>query len=341
MLMAYESDNPLHGRTSNPWALDRTPGGSSGGESAAIASGCSAGGIGSDGGGSIRVPAHFAGICGLKPTPGRIPGTGHQPPCFGPFSLVGVVGPMARTVGDLDALFRAIAGWDAGDPMAAPSPAAARDSAHAPVRIGCFEGDGRVAVTAETRGAVRTAAQALAAAGHEVDAFIPSGLERARELWEIFFCEAALMVLEEPLEGGARRLPILEAFLASGARPPRTTLGFIQAWIERDGVRADLLRQMETHRILLCPVASTPAFRHGERAWTIDGTRVDYLDAMSYTVWFNVLGNPAAVVPVGRSPDGLPIGVQVVGRPFEEELVLTIAAEIERVCGGYKPPPVA
>jgi len=225
--------------------------------------------------------------------------------------------------------------------MAVPSPAAPRDPSSAPIRIGYFEGDGRVAVTAETRGAVRTAAQALVEAGHEVDAVIPSGLERARELWEIFFCEAALMVLEEPLEGGARHLPILEAFLASGARPPRTTLGFIEAWIERDRARADLLRQMETHRILLCPVASVPAFRHGERAWTIDGTRVGYLDAMSYTVWFNILGNPAAVVPVGRSPEGLPIGVQVVGRPYEEELVLRIAAEIERACGGYKPPPIA
>ena len=81
-------------------------------------------------------------------------------------------------------------------------------------------------------------------------------------------------------------------------------------------------------------------FSHGERLWTIDGTNVGYLDAMSYTQWFNVLGNPAAVVPVGRSPEGLPIGVQVVGRPFEEELVLAVAAAIERGCGGYTPPPV-
>src|SRR5439155_1085854 len=340
MLMAYESDNPLHGRTSNPWALDRTPGGSSGGEAAAIASGCSAGGIGSDGGGSIRVPAHFAGICGLKPTPGRIPGTGHQPPCLGPFSLIGVVGPMARTVGDLDALFRTIAGWEPGDPMAVPLPAAPIDRARTPIRIGYFEDDGRVPVTAETRGAVRAAAKALAEAGHEVEAFTPSGLERARELWEIFFCEAALMVLAAPLEGAERRLPILEAFLARGPRVPRTTLGFIEAWIDRDQARADLLRQMETYRVLVCPVASVPAFRHGERAWTIDGVTVDYLDAMSYTVWFNILGNPAAVVPVGRSPEGLPIGVQVVGRPFEEELVLHIAATIERACGGYASPPI-
>src|SRR5205807_4251600 len=98
LLMAWETDNLLYGRTNSPWDLDRTPGGSSGGESAAIASGMSAGGVGSDGGGSIRVPAHFSGICGLKPTPGRIPSTGHFPPSGGPFALLGVVGPMARTV---------------------------------------------------------------------------------------------------------------------------------------------------------------------------------------------------------------------------------------------------
>ncbi|MEX2663728.1 MAG: amidase family protein, partial [Vicinamibacterales bacterium] len=103
MLMGYESDNPLHGRTSNPWGLELTPGGSSGGESAAIAAGCSAGGLGSDGGGSLRVPAHFTGVCALKPTPGRVPATGHQPPCLGPFGLLAVAGPMARTAGDLSA----------------------------------------------------------------------------------------------------------------------------------------------------------------------------------------------------------------------------------------------
>src|ERR1035441_9385116 len=96
-LMAYETANLLHGRTSNPWDLARTPGGSSGGESAAISAGLSAAGLGSDSGGSVRVPAHFTGICSLKPTPGRIPGRGHLPPCVGPFSTLGAIGPMART----------------------------------------------------------------------------------------------------------------------------------------------------------------------------------------------------------------------------------------------------
>src|SRR5882762_2420802 len=160
LLMAWETDNLLYGRTNNPWDLSRTAGGSSGGEAAAIASGCSAGGVGSDGGGSIRVPAHFSGICGLKPTPGRIPATGHYPNSVGPFALLGVVGPMARTVADLKVLFEVMQGPDYGDPSAAPVPVRwpALDDLKK-IRIGYFEDDGRTPVTTETRTAVRTAAQ--------------------------------------------------------------------------------------------------------------------------------------------------------------------------------------
>src|ERR1019366_2464571 len=119
-LMAYESANLLHGRVSNPWDLDRSPGGSSGGESAAIAAGLSAAGLGSDSGGSVRVPAHFTGICSLKPTPGRIPGRGHMPPCVGPFSTLGAIGPMARTIDDVALLFRTLSGQDPLDPLSPP-----------------------------------------------------------------------------------------------------------------------------------------------------------------------------------------------------------------------------
>ncbi|HSL23757.1 MAG TPA: amidase [Vicinamibacterales bacterium] len=344
MLMGYESDNPLHGRTSNPWRLELTPGGSSGGESAAIAAGCSAGGIGSDGGGSIRVPAHFTGICGLKPTPGRVPATGHQPACLGPFCLIGVVGPMARTVRDVYELFRVVAGQEPGDPMAAPVPVSPIDDALGgrAVRIGFFEDDGRTMVTPETREAVRTAARAAGRAGHHVEPFRPDGLDQARKLWDIFFAEVGLMLLGETLEGAERALPILKAFLKGDApRPPLTSIGFIHAWIDRDEARAKLLRQMEVHQVLICPVAAIPAFRHGERSWTVDGTDVEYLDAMTYTHWFNILGNPAVVVPVGKSADGLPIGVQIVGRPFEEEVILAVAAQIEREVGGYVRPPIS
>src|SRR6266481_5908183 len=143
LLMAWETDNLIYGRTNNPWDLTRTAGGSSGGEAAAISSGCSAGGVGSDGGGSIRVPAHFCGICGLKPTPGRIPATGHYPQSVGPFALLGVVGPMARTVADLKILFETMQGPDVGDPSAAPVPMRWPDrSSLRKTRIGYFEDDG-------------------------------------------------------------------------------------------------------------------------------------------------------------------------------------------------------
>src|SRR5271163_1330702 len=159
LLMAWETDNLLYGRTNNPWDLTRTAGGSSGGEAAAIAAGLSAGGVGSDGGGSIRVPAHFCGICGLKPTPGRIPSTGHYPKAGGPFALIGVVGPMARTVEDLRILFEVMAGWDDVDPCAAEVEVR---EIHEPVArtipIGFFEDDGRTPVTEETRSAVEHAA---------------------------------------------------------------------------------------------------------------------------------------------------------------------------------------
>ncbi|HTS36113.1 MAG TPA: amidase [Candidatus Solibacter sp.] len=333
ILMAWETNNLLYGRTNNPWNLDRTAGGSSGGEAAAIASGMSAGGVGSDGGGSIRVPAHFCGICGLKPTPGRIPSTGHFPPSGGPFSLLGVVGPMARTVADVRALFEVMQGPDDADSCAAPVPLRwPNENEVKNLRIGYFEDDARTPVTAETRAAIHAAAKALRDAGFQVDPFRPEGLEEARVLWKKFFVTCGGMLLRPMFHQRESDLsPILKQFLEwSAAEPPLTADSLLEAWIRRDALRADVLAQMRNYPILLCPAAAIPAFRHGEREWQIDGKTVQYLDAWSYTEWFNLLGNPAAVVPIARSVEGLPIGVQIVGRPWEEEQVLSVAATLER-----------
>jgi amidase len=341
LLMAWETDNLIYGRTNNPWDLERTSGGSSGGEAAAIASGCSAGGVGSDGGGSIRVPAHFSGICGLKPTPGRIPSTGHFPVSAGPFALLGVIGPMARTVADLQVLFGVMAGPDDGDPLSAPVPVLKVDAEQLKqIRVGYFEDDGRTPVTPETRSAVRTAADALARAGFEVAPFRPEGLEEARQLWWKLFGTAGGMVLEPVTKRHEAELsPLLKEFLRKVAsEPPHSGHTLLDTWLQRDTLRSQVLAQMQRFPILLCPAAAIPAFRHGERRWVVEGKTVKYLDAWSYTEWFNLLGNPAAVVPVGQSPEGLPIGVQVVGRPWEEELVLAVAAKVERECGGYRRP---
>ncbi|HEV2222672.1 MAG TPA: amidase [Candidatus Acidoferrales bacterium] len=341
LLMAYETDNAVRGRTNNPWDIQRTPGGSSGGEAAAIAARCSAGGVGSDGGGSVRVPAHFSGICGLKPTPGRIPATGHFPVSSGPFALLGVAGPMARTIPDLEILFEVMAGLDYEDPSSAPVPLRRPGEAELEhLRVGFFEEDGVTPVTPETRAAVRNAAAALNATGMTVEKFLPEGLEEARRLWWNLFGRAGGLVLKPLLEGQESQLsPILREFTGIVRKsPPLTVEELMSTLLGRDDLRGRFLRQMERYPILLCPVCAIPAFRHDEREWTVDGHRVDYLQAMRYSQWFNLLGNPAAVVPVGRSPEGLPIGVQVVGRPFEEEIVLAVARKIEEACSNLGEP---
>ncbi|MBI1740717.1 MAG: amidase [Acidobacteriales bacterium] len=344
MLMAWETDNLLYGRTNNPWDLTRTAGGSSGGEAAAIAAGLSAGGVGSDGGGSIREPAHFTGICGLKPTPGRIPSTGHFPKSGGPFALLGVVGPMARTVEDIRILFEAMAGADDGDPCSAPVPVREiREIELSTIGIGFFEDDGRTPVTAETRSAVTRAASALSQLGMRVERFRPEGLEESRQLWWKFFGIAGGMILGPMLRGHETELsPILREFSSwTAAEPPHTGDSLLATWLGRDDVRERILLQMRKYPVLLCPTAAVPAFRHGEREWRVEGKTVKYLDAWSYCEWFNLLGFPAAVVPMGRSVEGLPIGVQIIGRPWEEELVLAVAAQLESARGPWQSPPTS
>jgi amidase len=300
-LMAYETANLLHGQTNNPWDLERTPGGSSGGESAAIAAGLSAAGLGSDSGGSVRVPAHFTGICSLKPTPGRIPGRGHLPPCVGPFSTLGAIGPMARTMADVALLFRTLSGHDPCDPVSPPI--ALREPSFDELRtntIGLFEDDGLVPVTLETRAAVQAAAAALRDAGFRVEPFRPRTLELLRQLWWKFFVQCGAMFYAPAICGREHQLsPIFSEFLSfSEALPPLKASELLEAWAELDLLRAKTLEEMREHPVLLCPVASIPAFRHGEREWIVEGRVVEYLDAVRQTQWFNVLACPAAVVPV-------------------------------------------
>jgi amidase len=342
-LMAYETANLLHGRTRNPWDLERTPGGSSGGEAAAIAAGLSAGGLGSDSGGSVRVPAHFTGICSLKPTPGRIPGRGHLPPCVGPFAILGSIGPMARTMADVALLFSTLSGQDPLDPVSPPLALRAPGMAELRSnRIGYFEDDGLVPVTPETRAAVNAAAAALRDAGFRVEPFRPRTLEQLRRLWWKFFVQCGAMFYAPDIAGREHQLsPIFSEFLSfSAAVPPLTAVELLNAWAELDLLRSKTLAEMSEHPVLLCPVASIPAFRHDERTWIVEGRAVEYLDAVRHTQWFNALASPASVIPVGRSPEGLPIGVQIVARPFQDETALGVAAVVDAAFG-YRPPPIS
>jgi len=257
--------------------------------------------------------------------------------------VIGVVGPMARTVADLKILFEVMQGPDAGDTCAAPVPLRwpGEDETRR-LKIGYFEDDGRTPVTPETRVAVCAAAEALRGAGFQVEHFQPDGLEEARQLWRKYFVVAGGMILRPMFKGRESDLsPILKEFLEwSAAKTALTAETLLDAWIQRDTLRAKFLTQMQRYPILLCPAAAIPAFRHGERSWKVEGKTVEYLDAWSYTEFFNLLGNPAAVFPVGQSSEGLPIGVQIVGRPWEEEQVLTVAAALEKQCGAWRIPPV-
>ncbi len=341
-LMAYESNNLLTGKTSNPWDLTRTPGGSSGGEAAAIAAGCSVGGVGSDGGGSIRVPAHFSGICGLKPTPGRIPSTGHFPPGAGALSWLGVVGPMARTIADVRALFEVMAGPDVGDALSAPVPLKIEDTKQRRgMRVGLLESNALGKASPETQATVQRAAEMLAAQGFHIEPFKLSGLDHAIELWWFFFGPVVAHLFHPAIHGHEDEIsPMLREYLSvAEPKTPVTLDQVLDACAKRDIVRAEILRQMQDVSILLSPVSSAPAFLHGQGTWR-PGADQCYRDTMRYSQWLNITGFPGASVPVGFSPEGLPIGVQVIGRPYEEELVLGVAEQIEQARGPWQPPPL-
>jgi Asp-tRNA(Asn)/Glu-tRNA(Gln) amidotransferase A subunit family amidase len=336
-LMAYETDNALSGKTSNPWDLSRSAGGSSGGEAAAIVSGCSMGGVGSDGGGSVRVPAHFCGISGLKPTPGRIPGTGHFPRGAGAFAWLGVVGPMARTVADVRALFDVMKGPDADDALSSPIQALSFGKRELRgMRVGILESNALGNATAEINEAVQRAAALLAEQFH-VQPFQLKGLDQAIELWWFFFGPMIAHLFEPMVEGREAELsPMFREYMSVASLKIAPTLDeFMAACVKRDILRAKIIKQMRDVPVLLSPVCAAPAFRHGEGHWQpVSG----YCDTMRHAQWLNLAGFPGVSVPMGFSAAGSPIGVQVIGRPNEDELVLAVAEMLETARGGFKSP---
>ena len=172
-----------------------------------------------------------------------------------------------------------------------------------------------------------------------MEAWRPQNLERVWQLWWNLFGRAVQTAFEPTVRGREHELsPMHRAWREHVAQQsPLDGQEWMNTMIGRDALRGKLLEQMERFPILLCPACAVPAFRHGEREWQVQGRRVEYLKAMSYSQWFNLLGNPAAVVPAGKSPEGLPIGVQVVGRPWDDEAVLAVAAKIEEASGRVSP----
>lgn len=339
MAVPYECDNPVFGQTNNPHDVTRTAGGSSGGEAAAIAACLSTCGLGSDLAGSVRVPAHFCGVAGLKPTPGRVSLAGHFPTAVGPLSLGASIGPMARTVSDLALLFSVIDEIQASrrEPLSSIGRTDLRG-----LRVAWYTDDGLSPVTEETRLAVEGAARALDDAGMNVAERRPPGLERSVELWPALFAHTSYAETRALYEGCEDKAgPSVRAVLASGAKGETQTLDeFVAAWMERDRLRETLVQWMTETPLLVAPVGSVAAFAHGSRKVSVAEQTISVFRAFSYSRAFNVLGLPVVVVPAGFSSEGLPLGVQVIGRPFCEEQALAAASVIEDARGGWQSPQI-
>jgi amidase len=312
-LMNYESDNLIVGRTNNPLDLTRTPGGSSGGESAAIAAYMSAGGIGSDGGGSVRWPAFCCRIVGLKPTPGRISMVGHFPVSSHPAGFMGVAGPMARTVADVRILFDVLKGYDPEDPFSAPvevAPATARP------RIGVWPQFYATPVQLACAGLVAKAATRLSEAGFVVDEFEPRGLERAPNLWAFLFSELSAPFLRDMIDGrradthwtGVEMLDMVDG------TPEPSGKRVVEILSARDAMRANVLRQMREFPVILTPGAGMEAFPHRSRRYPTPTKEIGLFEGTFPLTWANLLGLPALAVA----------GVQLVGAPYSDELLLDI-----------------
>lgn len=327
----YETDNYLVGRTNNPWDLSSTAGGSSGGESAAIASYCSAGGIGSDGGGSIRIPAHFCGIAGLKPTPGRCSAAGHFPQIAHPGGMLGVGGPMARTAEDVRLLFTVLAGHDIEDPFSAPVPL--RVPSLDDLRVGFWPAMFDTPIEPETRDVLDKAAGALRELGIAVDEFESKDLDRAPDLWWFFFERVYAPFTRQLIEGreSDAHWTGTELMFRALQEPEPTMQDVVANLGARDRLRTALFRKMERYTVLLTPVCSTHAFPHRQRPY-------DLLKMMQPVTVFNVLGMPAVVIPFGLSKSGLPVGIQLAARAYDEELLLELAVRMECVRGAFPLP---
>lgn len=335
-LLGLESDNLVYGRTANPYDLGHTCGGSSGGEAAIVGAGASPLGLGSDSGGSLRVPAHFCGVPTLKPTHGRVPITSAVFPSAGPLSRLRAIGTLAPTVDDLALALDVLAGPDGRDPWTAPVPvpdAAAVDVAS--LRVAVYTDDGVGSPTSETVAAVEGAATALEKAGAAVEAVRLPVAEQSVELYTGILGGDGGAGLRRLLDmvGTTEPSPLIAnmlAFMSANVQPASEYADRLARW---DRFRLDAMTFLDRVDVVLSPVAAVPALPHG--------TTFENINAFGYVFTHNLTGWPAAVVRAGTSPEGLPIGVQIACGPWRDDRALAVARLLEAELGPFPPPTIA
>ncbi len=351
----WQCDSPIFGRTNNPWNLDRTPGGSTGGGAAALAAGLTPLEIGSDAAGSIRIPAHFCGVFGLKPTEHRVSGAGHgELPGAPPRGLRHMVsfGPLARSVSDLRLALRLLEGPDGRHSEVPPVPRTA-PTREAPLatelHIAWMDALPHGPVSSETAAVLRATAASLDAAGCTVERIAPADfdLHDALELWgEINGFEMGVMtpapirlLLRHGTYFGLGRTRWTRGLRGGLSMDPRR---FVRALAARDEMITALERFLARFDAWMLPVSPTAAFPHmrSGKPIVIDGVKVAYTTAVgAYSAPFNLTGSPVVVVPAGRTPEGMPVGVQLVGRRWDDDALLSVAERVSQTLGPSRIPP--
>lgn len=356
MLRDWQSYNDVHGTTNNPWDLERTPGGSTGGGAAALAAGLSYLSVGSDIGGSIRIPAHFSGVYGHKPTLKLVPQRGHIPPLPGgppsPFGRLNlnVVGPLARSATDLKVALSILGGPDVEEAIAYSwSLPPARGARLADYRIGFVMDSPSCPVSSDAKEVLAGAIEALRKAGAPLEEGWPAGVDPAGQYNTYRYLLSATGAssipddqLEELRERARRQDGTREAISALAQTAPHKVYQAVDN--ERMAARGVWQEYFRAHDAFLMPTAFVPAFRHDHRERSLrtiatpEGTR-PYEDVLFWISFATLAGLPATTAPVGRTREGLPVGMQIMGPYLEDATPIDIAGRMADVVGGFQPPP--